>query len=207
NKMLAYRNYGYDRIYNSDSIAAHTPEGMSRDGAMFRYALELIDSIGEPVHMQLLTIQMHAPFNEPVRNFTNYAGMGLSRDERRYINCTADFDRGLGYFVKGLQDRGMWENTVLVIASDHNRPGSKTADGRDADIVFIAANACERGQGIHVDDEVHQIDVFPTVLDIMGAPAGTWRGVGHSMVGPRRGQSHPRQHSASDSLLRSDFFK
>lgn len=204
NKMLAYRSYGYDRIYNSDSIRAHTPEGMSRDGAMFRYALQLVDSIGEPLHMQLLSIQMHAPYSEPVRNFTNYAGLGLTKNERRYINCTADFDRGLGYFVQGLKDRGMWDNTVLVIASDHNRPGSKRADGEDADIVFIAANA---GRGESIDCDVNQVDVFPTILDIMGAPADAWRGVGRSMLGPGRGTSHPRQFNASDSLLRSDYFQ
>ena len=203
NKMKAYKKYGYDRIYNSDSIRAHTPAGMSRDGAMFQYALERVDSMARPFHLQLLTIQMHGPCNEPVKDFTNYTGTGLYRSEQLYINCTADFDRHLGEFIRGLKKRGVWENTVLVIASDHCVPNSVRADGEPADIVFIAANA---GRGERIEQEVHQVDVFPTVLDIMGVEGG-WRGVGRSMLGPRRGESDARQAGVSDSLLRSDYFK
>ena len=203
NKREAYRNYGYDSIFNSDSIRAHTPEGMSRDGAMFRYALERIDSMGRPFHLQLLTIQMHSPYNERVLNFTDYTGLGLTLPQRRYINCTADFDRQLGAFIRGLKDRGVWDNTILVVASDHNAPDAVRADGEPADIVFIAANA---GRGERIEEEVHQVDVFPTVLDIMGIEGG-WRGVGRSMLGPRRGESDARQAGVSDSLLRSDYFK
>lgn len=204
NKMEAYRKYGYEKIFNDDSIRAHTPKGMSRDGAMFSYALEKIDSMARPFHLQLLTIQMHAPYNERVAGFTNYAGLGLGVPERRYINCTADFDRHLGRFVRGLKERGLWENTLLVIASDHNSPGSTRADGEEADIVFIAANT---GLTESIDSDVSQIDVFPTMVDIMGSPTDAWRGVGRSMLGSRRSKSDARQAGVSDSLLRSDYFR
>lgn len=203
NQKYAYRSYGYDRIYNSDSIRAHTPEGMSRDGAMFRYALECVDSMTQPFHIQMVTIQMHIPFKDPMPFFVDYTGVKLPKWRQRYINCTADFDRHLGAFIRGLKKRGVWENTVLVIASDHCAPNSVRADGEPADIVFIAANA---GRGERIEQEVHQVDVFPTVLDIMGIEGG-WRGVGRSMLGPRRGESDARQAGVSDSLLRSDYFK
>ena len=96
----------------------------------------------------------------------------------------------------------MADNTMVVIASDHNAPGTTKPDGSPADIVFIAANA---GRTLHIDEPVHQVDVFPTILDLMGVQSA-WRGVGHSMLGPQRGESDPRQATVSDSLLRSDYF-
>ena len=203
-KKDSYAAYGYDSIFTRHDIEkAVNCKGISRDGVMFSYALAKAKQMPQPFYMQLLTIQMHLPCTENVVDAADYAGTGLTRERQRYLNCTANFDRHLGKFIKGLKDCGLWENTVLVIASDHNLPDTRKPDGSRGDIVFIAANC---GITERIDTPVAQVDVFPTVLDIMGVDS-KWRGVGRSMLGPRRGEGDARQQSVSDSIIRSDFFR
>ena len=121
--------------------------------------------------------------------------------ERDYLRCLRYADASIGRLVDGLRAQGLLDSTLLIIASDHHvnmYSGMKPA----RPIAFIAANS---GHTEQIEDTVHQADVFPTVLDLLGVQA-TWRGVGHSMLGPQRGESDPRQATVSDSLLRSDYF-
>jgi len=200
NKPQAYKSYGYDNQFSCKDFAGHYAESTSRDGAMLAFALDRAKEIQQPFFLQLMTIQMHSPYNDSgMQKAADYTGSGISEYMQHYLNCTADFDKHLGRFIEGLKKCGLWDNSVLVIASDHSRPETGYTDC----IVFIAANC---GYTEHIEEYVGQIDVFPTVLDIMGIRS-QWRGVGRSMLGARRGESDARQASVSDSILRSDFFK
>jgi arylsulfatase A-like enzyme len=110
-------------------------------------------------------------------------------DARRalYDETMAHQDYQLGRFVERLKLSGEWENTLLVIASDHSIHA--TDDflklGRDADaadepyillrssaswipLVFIWPGHIPGGQRIR--ERVSMIDVQPTVLELAGLP-------------------------------------
>lgn len=112
----------------------------------------------------------------------------------------------------------MYDNTVLVLASDHDLDvGKRKSDGR---ITFVATNT---GRTERIDRPVGQIDIFPTVVEIMELDG--WRGLGMSILdshncssvladGSKRGASDADIDSlkqtiwhVSDLIVRSDYFR
>ena len=91
----------------------------------------------------------------------------------------AIFDRELGLLLNRLDREGILEHSVLVIASDHNEFVEGAPQGSaDDDCVFIVSGA---GQGRRIEGPVGQIDIYPTLLDIMGCNSQPWKGLGFSL--------------------------
>lgn len=204
-KIENYKAFGFDESYSNKDFNNLIAEGKTTDGALMQFGLEKLKELDQPFNLQLLTIQMHHPVTDYSTPATlDFSGYDITAERQRYFNATADFDRALGLFIDGLKKAGLWENTLLVVASDHQYPTTKKADGSCGDIVFVAANA---GTGRRID-KANQVDIFPTVLDLLGVESN-WRGVGRSMLLPdslRLAVDEARQASVSDSILRSDYF-
>jgi arylsulfatase A-like enzyme len=98
-------------------------------------------------------------------------------------------DRRLGELVERLKERSEWENTLLVIGSDHGHPAaSYPRFGRglldpqppawagallgefESHIPLIIVWAGHIEGGRRIDEPVSMIDVLPTVLELAGLP-------------------------------------
>ena len=139
----------------------------------------------------------------------NADGDVLPEEERRYLSSLYDagvatFDRKLGVLLDGLEAAGRFEDTVIVITSDHGEEffeHGKALHGQHYDeclrvplLVRLPGGA--RG-GEVLDDLVGLVDLAPTLLELAGLdptevlPATQ----GHSLAarlaggerGPRRG--------------------
>jgi arylsulfatase A-like enzyme len=88
-------------------------------------------------------------------------------------------DRLLGLFLKGLDDRGLLDNTVVAIASDHGEAfrehGSeghaRNLYGEVTHVPFIISLPFLLERGVRVPETVSNADIWPTLLDLMGLPA------------------------------------
>ena len=107
----------------------------------------------------------------------------------RYDETMAHQDWQLGRFVDELKRSGEWDNTILVITSDHGHPaGSFTRFGREmfdppppdnegaffdsyrTRVPFIVVWPGHIEPGIRIPDPVSLIDLKPTLLDLAGLP-------------------------------------
>ena len=74
---------------------------------------------------------------------------------------------------------------MLVIVSDHSEIVDDAPDGRpsiapDGDCcVFLAINSGQNGM---IAGPVGQIDVFPTIIELMGLGNQRWNGLGNSIL-------------------------
>ena len=88
---------------------------------------------------------------------------------RNYLEATALFDHELGLLLERLKEMGVYDNTLVVIASDHNDYMDDNPRGRPSidpdgdDCLLLVVNA-----GAQVEGLIGHIDVFPTILDLMG---------------------------------------
>ncbi|MHC5210963.1 MAG: sulfatase-like hydrolase/transferase [Planctomycetota bacterium] len=113
-------------------------------------------------------------------------------DTRRglYDETMLQQDAELRAFVQELKDRGEWENTLLVIGSDHGHPaGTFSRWGRglteppqpewegalfesySTRVPFLVVWPAKIEGGRRIDQPVAMIDVLPTVLELVGLPA------------------------------------
>ena len=204
--------YGYDVLHDEDSLKRDSEiMKLGMDEALFKYALPRIVTMKQPFFAEITTLSMHSPFNDPAVSFPmwidRYTEFGTL--EKNYLRMTHYFDSQLGRFLDGLKANGLFENTIIVMVSDHDQRFKDTEMNQRYPIAFIALNT---GITTKVDKEIRQCDVFPTILDIMKIPMSDYRGLGYSFL--RNGYDDVKKRvtddelfEASDLIIRSNYFE
>ena len=176
-------SYGYKHLYDRSTLV--NIETLGLDKALFNSSKEIIQNSSQPFFAELTTLTMHQPYDKLKVPETWISSLqNIDTNTRNYLEATHYFDRALGDFIKSLKDSGIYDNSVIIILSDHNAtddiliPGHTAPTEQDRYITFIAANT---GHTMNIDSVFGQIDVFPTILDIMQSDYD-YRGVGHSLL-------------------------
>ena len=112
----------------------------------------------------------------------------------RYLNILRDEDEQLGRLFDGLRQRGLAEDTLVVVTGDHgegfNWPHESLGHGfriyqENTNVPCVLWCPGLFGPGRHVQTVGGHIDLNPTITDLLGfEPAGTWQG--HSLLDPGR---------------------
>ncbi len=95
-----------------------------------------------------------------------------------YDNAISWTDRNVGVLVQALEDLGVLNETVIVIASDHGEGfrehglegHGKTLYREVTEVPLILAFPFRLEPGIVVAPMVQNVDIWPTVLDLLGLP-------------------------------------
>ena len=191
NQNVTARTYGFDTLYTRDDLTAAgalVRHNNIDDAALTDFATSLLPSLKQPFFLEMVTMTMHVPYtNGKSRPSWITASDALNAEARDYLNCVNLTDSCIGAFIEGLNRYGMAENTVVAIVSDHTQIYLNRILGRtdyewtddEWGIPMIIAG-CDTT--LRYDPVVGQIDVFPTLLDLMGANAYPWKGLGYSIL-------------------------
>lgn len=170
------KSYGYNSLIENVKKRAKT-ESITQDYALYRTALDVVDTIPHPFLMTLSTMDMHSPwYNELVPVPQWIKEIGVEEDVVNYYNMCNVADSAIGEFINKLKEKNIYDNTIIVLASDHALTIGKKA--QEQPIVFMALNT---GMHREVKEAIGQVDIFPTILDIMGRHDAPWRGMGYSI--------------------------
>ncbi len=172
--------YGYDRLVDKSPAEDMNQETIN-DNMLMERAIINIKRAKQPFFFQLITGDSHTPYADPEQPTALSQATEYPTEVRNYMETIHLVDRNIGHFVEALKSAGLYENTVLAIASDHNQllapcdvPGYN-----DTECAFIVVNAGMR----HVQDSVMgQVDIYPTLLDVMGCNDYPWKGLGNSIL-------------------------
>lgn len=203
NQNVTARTYGFDTLYTREHLAAALKrQGNIDDAALIDFAGGLLPSLHQPFFLEMVTMTMHAPYTDgklPPSWITT--SDTLNAEARGYLNCVHLTDSCIGVFINDLQRHGLAGNTVLAIVSDHTQLYRNRVMGisdydavpDDWGIPLIIAG-CDTT--LRYDAVIGQVDVYPTLLDVMGANAYPWKGLGHSILRyPVAGAIQPRNMS------------
>jgi arylsulfatase A-like enzyme len=88
-------------------------------------------------------------------------------------------DRAIGSFVQGLDDRDVLKRTLIVVSSDHGEAflehgwegHARDLYGETMHVPFLIIPPFILEEGIRVSEMVGNVDVWPTILDLVGLPA------------------------------------
>ena len=172
--------YGYDEFINRQENEVHY-NGNVPDSVLMTWAAEKIKAEKSPFIYQLVTITSHMPYDKPYRRTALSKATEFPEEIRNYMEVIRYTDSCIGMFIDSLQANGLYENTVIAIASDHNQllTPCDIAGYNDTEAAFIVANAGVK----HTHEEVMgQIDIYPTLLDVMGCNDYAWKGLGYSIL-------------------------
>lgn len=205
NQTMTSRTYGFEMLYTRDDLnaaGALARHNNIDDAALTDFATALLPQLRQPFFLEMVTMTMHVPFtNGKSRPSWITASDTLNVEARDYLNCVNITDSCIGAFIDGLQRLDLLDNTVVAIVSDHtqiylNRVQGKTdyewtEDDWGIPLIIVGCDTTLRYEPV-----IGQIDVFPTMLDVMGANAYPWKGLGHSILRyPITGAVQPRNMS------------
>ena len=167
---------------------------VQRDGRETLHALEkwLDDRTGKPFFAFLHLYEPHTPYTPPEPYFSRYAN--------HYDGEIAYADAIVGEFIDDLKQKGVYDEALIILLSDH---GEGLGDhGEQEHAIFVYREELQvplmvklphqAKAGMTIGTPVQLVDVFPTILDCTATPAPkAGRRVGQSLLaflngGPQR---------------------
>ena len=168
-------NRGYEVLEDAGAIGGNHESsfGVDEPSTVHR-ALKWIDSLraGEGFFLTYLPVAGHHPYDTP-----EPGPFPDEEDSDRYQNALHYADSALGSLIRGLQERGLYENTLFVVFGDHGQAFGQH-DGNYGHSLFlydenihvpylIAAPGLINEQ-IRISRPISLIDTAPTILDLAG---------------------------------------
>lgn len=182
-------SYAFDSLYLQDVYRdTYVKSGQSIDKTLLEYSSAELSTVSQPFYAMIFTGTTHIPYDklEEVEPTWISKSKSYTVNVRNYLEKVAFFDHQLGEFINRLKNDGVYDNTVIVIASDHSDfvdddpRGRASISKKGIECLFVILNSGLKGQ--RVEGPVSQIDMYPTLLDIMGANAYWWKGLGYSLL-------------------------
>jgi len=161
---------------------------------------------------------------DPLDHLSNLTGtsMGASRVEdlawvsSLYDAEVATVDAMLGQLRKDLEARGLWETTLVVLTSDHGEAFGEhgfaghgySVFSEEVQVPLIFGWGGEEHEAQRAAGLARQIDVLPTILDLLGVSASAGiEGVSLMQASPREAFTETRLHRPGTSGLILDDLK
>ncbi len=178
----------YDELYGRDQIKRRFPEadlvggwGLPDEFLMRHFAdwLAAQRSTGQPSFSTLFTMTNHHPFEVPA-GFSppifNYPG---NPEKEMFLATFAYTDYCLRLLVRLLQEKGLYENTLLMILADTAQPLGRHDNWTEQRFLFednlrvpllILGPSLVREPMI-IDEPCSQLDLMATALDLFRRPS------------------------------------
>ena len=186
------------RQYSANTAGRKTEEDWFAP-QVFTRALELLNTASEaqPFFMVVDSYDPHEPWDPPQRYIDLYdndydggepyvpregssdylTGRQLKRMRALYSAEVTMADRWLGRFLEKIEDLGLFENTLIILLSDHGHAlGEHKMVGKPVqalwpeltDIVFLIRHPEGKGAGKASDYYASTHNVAPTILGMLG---------------------------------------
>ena len=185
-EKFSYYNQGFDHYYGAPSNMGHNPIFYDEREVVYEKtpivkltslytskALEYIEEYKEtPFFLYYAHNYPHSPY-KPGINFKGSSNGGIRGD------VIQELDWSIGEIIKTLEKNKILDNTVIVIASDNGATENKYVlplrgtkyvsleGGHRVPFIIYAKDLKRTGK---TDVEVHAMDVFPTVSELIGEP-------------------------------------
>lgn len=245
------RSFGYKNIFDRrdwemDELIGN-PAKLS-DGSFLRQSVNKIKSdstiwpVGEPAALTFITYSGHSPFKLP-GDFKDpdfdISGEGFPERLEDYITMAHYTDSQLHTLIDYVKSRPDYDETLIVIVGDHEGLAGARAEivnssEKAADLVsagqytpLLILNSPVTGR---FDEVIGQVDVYPTLMNLLGTDDYYWKGLGQSafaegrinaaistmtkeLAGDTTGISAgmfehiSAAHRVSDAIIRNDHFR
>ena len=171
-----------------------------------------------------ITITSHVPFMYGVEH-TMHKVNNIPQIMNAYLNCLHYTESCIGVLLDSVLNSPLADNTMIVITGDHTifrdeiGFSDMTEYAQENDIDFRAGHTftpliiySPNIEGnIQIMDTCYQMDIFPTILHLIGAEDYYWQGLGvnllDSVARNNRQLTETEAYRLSDLIIRSDYFR
>lgn len=200
--------YGFNNLYSSADYQNGAYWYLS-DKQIFEYALKNNLSASQPFLSVVLTMTMHQPYTNPMDPEFIVKDKSLTEKYRNYLSTCHYTDRQIKWYFEQLKEKGLYDNSLIVIVADHQAHASlfdMEKDDISSDIPLYIINA-NLNDTTGWQGKCNQLDVYTTLLDILGTK-NEWRGLGHTLITKKYHNSiNPQIWNISEQIILGNYFK
>ena len=189
---------------------------------------------GENVYMQLVTYSGHAPFllPESLRSYSLTGDVPTMMED--YMVTATYTDKSFEILIEYLKTRPDFDDTMIVITGDHeglashrsSLCSSKAGKGVISEKQYTPLIIINSPVGMHYDKVMGQIDIYPTLINLLQLDNYRWTGMGQSILDDAKlpvavgsvmnveqevadettVERLKKAHDISDKMLKFDYF-
>lgn len=176
-------NQYYDKPYYKDD---HFNEFGASDEELYRVGVEKLSALhakNQPFYAQFVTVSSHFPFAVPDQAKSLELPESMQGKQiGEYLHAVHYTDYAIGTLIDQLKEKGMWDDTVLVLYGDHfglqpqdndpaelsNELGIKYNEHISRFNIPLIMHVPGLKEGKVVDRVGGQLDIMPTIANLMG---------------------------------------
>ncbi|MBO7234702.1 MAG: sulfatase-like hydrolase/transferase [Paludibacteraceae bacterium] len=170
-----------------------------------------------------ITIDSHIPFTFGIEHTTHHV-KNMPPIMSAYLNCLHYTDSCIGVLIDSVLNSPLADNTTIVITGDHtifrdeNSFSDMTKYAQDNGINFRAGHTFtpliiyspQIDGNIQITDTCYQMDIFPTILHLIGGEDYYWHGFGVNLLDSVARNNRPISEEdafiLSDKMIRANYF-
>ncbi len=216
NQASVSPRYGFEKHLSS------TPN--KKDAEIFKQLAEELTSLQDSLFCCLtITMDSHSPFKTVPRNPMLAFGVDMPQLMQDYLNAIHYTDSCFGVWYNHWIETPQAQNTILVVTGDHTffkksmivpmndylqKIGLSIAGGTSYVPLMIYS---PDGNHSHITDIAYQMDVYPTIMHLIGCEDYYWKGFGVNLLDSTARHNRPiteeQAYQLSDKLIRADYFR
>lgn len=197
NQRGVARAFGIDTILSYPDFEQTEAFGTRKtlgDRAFFRQCIDKIERgeiwpVGEKAFVQMVTYSGHFPFRLPEELKTITFSDTIPEMMRDYMTDAHYTDAAIGSFIDYLRTRPDYDSTLVVITGDHEGLANNRRDlcaSKGGDVIskdeFTPLIILNAPAAMAYDGVMGQIDIYPTILELLGLRDYKWHGLGQSIL-------------------------
>ena len=195
----AYKNIGFERFIAEDNFDASDVIGMGlSDKSFFKQSVPYLEEMKKPFFAFLVTLTSHIPYEMPESELK----LDILPEDKgsifgNYMNAIHYTDAAIGEFIDDLKEKGLYDDSVIVIYGDHHainetvkedtkRIETLTKKPFDYDTMLnipLIIHIPGYEEKLKINDVASQIDLTPTVLNLLGIEKGNNLFFGYDILG------------------------
>lgn len=203
NVGVVAQDFGYDKLLDKPFWKLDEKTGPRHrlgDLSFLRQCAEKLEADEElfptkgHTFVQCVTYSGHSPFIIPDESKRISFSAKIPQLLANYMVVANYTDHAIGLFVDRLRSQEKFKNTMIVITGDHEGFGVNRkilhSDPVGKEIIsperFTPLIVLNSPIGMRYEKVMGQVDMYPTLLDLLGCDAYLWRGLGRSVFSPHK---------------------
>ena len=203
----ANEKYGIDNVIEFGNKAN---DFFCQDEELFKKMEQVTHSLKEPYLNIILTLSMHGGYDNDFLKEQGYKSpfqypKSYPITFRYYLDKCYYTDVQIGKYINYLKKSKQYNNTIIMICSDHEVPEASKQMGCPEDLPLMIINS-HIAKDKFYQGRINQIDLYPTLIDMFELKT-KWRGMGHSLLrDDYNDKITPEKRNISNMIINGDYF-
>ena len=206
NRDNTYKSWGYNYFFSEDYYKNKTNYSVGyglKDKIFLKQSIKYIEKLPQPFYAKVITVTNHYPYELDKQNQHIEKTKTGDNTVDGYVQTAKYLDEAFGQFVDYLKKSGLYDNSMIVVYGDHYGISNNHKKAISQLLNLDTVTSYDLAQFQKVPFMIHlnglkgginhtyggEIDVMPTLLDLLGIENKDTIQLGNDLLSPNRNQT------------------